>query len=171
MPLIPDAAVFRSNLTSLPISIFQPGETVLATGSVTERLVFLKECAVEVIRDGIQIARVSDRGAVFGELGVLLDKPHTADVRAIERAEFHVADATTLLNENPTALLYVAAIMARRLDGSNEALLDVKRQLDTGKPHNMIAKSVANVEHLLSSGGGDLLYAGYPFDPLASPPP
>jgi CRP-like cAMP-binding protein len=88
------------------------------------------EGAVEVIRDGIQIARVSDRGAVFGELAVLLDKPHTADVRAIERAEFHVADATTLLNENPTALLYVAAILARRLDGANAALLDVKRQLE-----------------------------------------
>jgi CRP-like cAMP-binding protein len=170
MPLIPDAIAFRNILTALPVSIFQPGETVLASGSMTERLLFLKEGAVEVIRDGIQIARVAEKGAVFGELAVLLDKPHTADVRAVERSEFQVADATTLLTENPTALLYIAAILARRLDGANAALLEVRRQLETGKPHDMIAKSVANVELLLSSGGGDLIYAGYPYDPFSFPP-
>lgn len=170
MPLVPDATAFRNILTALPVSTYQPGETVLASGSVTERLLFLKEGVVEVVREGIHIARVAERGAVFGELAVLLDKPHTADVRAVERSEFQVADATTLLTEHPTALLYITAVLARRLDGANTALLEVKRQLQTGKPRDMIAKSVATVEHLLSSGGGDLIYAGYPYDPFAFPP-
>jgi hypothetical protein len=59
MPLIPDAAVFRSTLTSLPESIFQPGETVLATGSVTERLLFLKE-------GGYGVSAAAMSGALIG---------------------------------------------------------------------------------------------------------
>jgi CRP/FNR family cyclic AMP-dependent transcriptional regulator len=103
------------------------------------------------MRDGIQIARVSEAGTVFGELAALLDKPHTADVRAIERSEFHVGDADTLLADNPTASLYLAKLLARRLDSANTALLDVKRQVETSKPHDIIAKSVAKVEELLNS--------------------
>jgi CRP/FNR family cyclic AMP-dependent transcriptional regulator len=154
MPLIPDAEAFRSSLASLPVASFQSGETVVAAGSTTGRLLILRQGAVEVVKDGTQIARVSEAGAVFGELAVLLDKPHTADVRALERSEFNVADAATLLSENPTALLYVATILARRLDGANTALLEVKRQVETGKPHEIIARSVAHVEEQLSAAGG-----------------
>src|SRR5262249_26828830 len=102
---------------------------------------------------------------------VLLDKPHTADVRALERSDFSIADARTLLTGNLAATLYVAAILARRLDGANAALAEVKRQLESGKPHEAIAKTVEKIELLLSSGGGDLVYAGYPFDPFALPAP
>ena len=108
----------------------------------------LTKGAVEILRDGIQLARVSDEGAVFGELAALLNKPHTADVRALVQCEFSVADAATLLNDSPTTLLYVAALLARRLDSANTALLEVKRQLRAGRSHIEIAASVADVEEL-----------------------
>ena len=167
MPRIPDADEFRNGLSRLPVLSFQPGEMVLAAGSATGRLLVLRQGAVEILRDGIQIARVSDAGAVFGELAALLNLPHTADVRALEQCEFSVADATTLLTESPTTLLYVAALLARRLDGANTALLQVKRQLRDSKSHNEIAKSVANLEELLS---GNLVYSGYPYNPFAGSP-
>jgi CRP-like cAMP-binding protein len=154
MPLIQDAARFRESLAAWPVATFQPGEMVLAAGSTTGKLLVLRRGAVGIVRDGTQIARVSEPGAVFGELALLLDKPHTADVQALERSEFNVADAATLLSENPSALLYVATILARRLDDANKALLDVKRQIETGKPHEVIARAVANVEEVLSSAGG-----------------
>jgi CRP/FNR family transcriptional regulator, cyclic AMP receptor protein len=53
---------------------------------------------------------------VFGELSVLLDQPHTADVRALEVSQFHVADAATILRVDPIALLYVATVLAQRLE-------------------------------------------------------
>ena len=40
---------------------------------------------------------MTEPGAVFGELSVLLDQPHTADVRARKASQFHVADAATLV--------------------------------------------------------------------------
>ena len=123
---------------------------------------------MKVVKDGVRIAKVSAPGAVFGELAVLLDQPHTADVRTLEQSEFHVADARTLLADDPTVALYVAAILARRLDSANRALIEVKRQLLTGEPRSAIGKTVEKVEQLLSSSGdASLLYAGYPYDPFA----
>jgi hypothetical protein len=36
-----------------------------------------------------------DRGAVFGELSILLDQPHTADVRTLQASEFYVGHRVT----------------------------------------------------------------------------
>ena len=106
-------------------------------------------------------------GAVFGELSVLLDQPHTAEARALETSQFHIADATALLSQNPTAVLYVATVLAQRLDVANHALIQLKSQLQTREPHNVVAKTVGRVEQLLAGGGANLVYAGYPYDPFA----
>jgi CRP/FNR family transcriptional regulator, cyclic AMP receptor protein len=147
---------------------YQAGETVLTAGSTTGRLLVLRSGAVEVVKDGVQIAKVSAPGSVFGELAALLDQPHTADVRTLGQSEFHVADALTLLAGDPTVTLYVAAILAQRLDGANRALIEVKRQLRAGEPRSVIGRTVEKVEELLSySGDASLIYAGYPYEPFA----
>jgi CRP/FNR family transcriptional regulator, cyclic AMP receptor protein len=151
----------------LPISTYEPGETVIAAGAITGKLLLLR-VVVEVAKEGTQIARISEPGSVFGELAVLLDKPHTADVRAVERSVFSVADGATLLTSDPAATLYIAAILAARLDAANVALIEIKRQLETGKPRVAIAQTVEKIADLLSSGGGNLVYSGYPYDPFAS---
>ena len=106
---------------------------------------------MEVAKEGKQIARISEPGAVFGELAALLDQPHTADVRALERSEFNVADAATLLASDPTAALYVAAILAGRLDAANGALVELKHQLETGKPRVAVARTVDKIAELLTN--------------------
>ena len=169
MPLIPDAATIQKSLAMLPVSTYEPGEMVIAAGATTGKLLFLRQGEVEVLREGTQIARISEPGSVFGELAVLLDKPHTADVRALERSEFNVADGATLLGSDPAATLYIAAILAGRLDGANRALIEIKRQLETGKPRAAIARTVDRIADLLSSSGANLVYAGYPYNPFALP--
>src|SRR5215213_2145187 len=134
MPIIPDAATFQKSLAMLPISTYEPGEMIIAAGATTGQLLLLRQGVVEVLREGTQIARISEPGSVFGELAVLLDKPHTADVRAVERSVFSVADGATLLTSDPAATLYIAAILALRLDAANVALIEIKRQLEEGKP-------------------------------------
>jgi CRP/FNR family transcriptional regulator, cyclic AMP receptor protein len=140
--LIPDAAVFRERLATLPLATYQAGKTVLAAGSKSGRLLILKKGAVAIVKDAVEIAKVAEPGAVFGELSALLDQPHTADVRALETSQFHVADASNLLAQDPVALLYVAGVLARRLDGANQALIDLKNQLQAGQPHEVINKTV-----------------------------
>lgn len=172
MPVVCDAAVFQQRLSSLPVVKFQAGEAVLASGATDGRLLVLRTGAVEVLKDGIQIAKVTAPGSVFGEMAVLLDQSHTADVRSLEPSEFHVADATTLLAVDPIVTLYVASILARRLDGANRAMIELKRQLREGESRRLIGKTVEKVEELLhSSIDASLVYAGYPYDPFAGEKP
>ena len=161
MVLIPDLTAFKRSLNSLPVSTFEPGESVLTAGSTTGQLFILKQGVIEVVRDGLQIATVSEPGAVFGELSIILDKPHTADVRAVERCEFHVAKASSLLTENVAALVYVCAILAQRLDSANEVLVETKRE--SGKRPGAITKALDKLEKLLSPAGGNT--ANFPYYP------
>ena len=62
---------------------------------------------------------------MFGEIPALLDRPHTADIQALEISQFHVADAVALLTQDPAALLYVAAALAQRLDSAYQGLSSI----------------------------------------------
>jgi CRP/FNR family transcriptional regulator, cyclic AMP receptor protein len=157
MPLIPDKAAFQNSLASLSLVTYQPGETVIVDGSSTGRLLILKKGNVAVVKGDTEIATVAEPGAVFGELSVLLDQPHTADVRVLETSQFHVADATALLTQNPIAVLYVATVLAHRLDGANHALVQLKHQLQSGEPHSVVVKTVSQMEGFLAVGGAALI--------------
>jgi CRP/FNR family cyclic AMP-dependent transcriptional regulator len=156
MRLIPDMGVFQKKLATLPLATYQAGETALSAASRTGRLLILKEGAVVVVKEGVEIARVVEPGAVFGELSVLLNQPHTADVRAVTASQFYVADAATLLTSDPTALLYVATVLAQRLDSANRSLLELKRQVQAGESRDVIGRTVEKIEGLLGETGANL---------------
>jgi CRP/FNR family cyclic AMP-dependent transcriptional regulator len=163
MPLISGKSAFQKSLATLPVVTYQPGEMVIVDGSRTGRLLILKSGSVAIVKENTEIARVAEPGAVFGELSVLLDQPHTAGVRALETSQFHVADATSVLTQDPIAVLYVATVLAHRLDAANHTLIQLKSQLQAGEPHSVVAKIVSNMEGLLAAGA-NVVYAGYPFD-------
>ena len=151
--LIPDFATLERKLAGLPVVKHRARQDVLIAGSKTGELLFLKSGTVEVVKDGVQIASVNAPGSVFGEQAVLLDQPHTADVRTLEQSEFYIADARAICD--PTVALYVAAILARRLDAANRWLVAVKRHLQAGDAPCVIGRAVEKVEELLSYGGRD----------------
>jgi CRP/FNR family transcriptional regulator, cyclic AMP receptor protein len=167
MTVIPDKAAFQNSLAALGVVTYQPGESVIADGSKTGRLLILKKGTVAIEKEGTEIAKVSEPGAVFGELSLLLDRPHTADVRVLETSQFHVANAAALVDQNPIAVLYIAKMLAHRLDDANHALLQLKSQLQAGEPHSVVAKTLNKIQGLLAVSGASLVYAGYPHDPLA----
>jgi len=97
MFLIPDRGTFQKSFETLPLVTYQAGEAVIADGSRTGRLLVLKRGTVAIVKEGTEIAKVAERGAVFGELSVLLDQLHAVDVCALETSQFHLADANTFL--------------------------------------------------------------------------
>jgi len=147
-----DGAAFAKLLALLPLANYRAGETVLTTGSKSGRLLILKSGAVVILKDSIEIARVEEPGAVFGELSALLDQPHTADVRALEDSQFHVADAA-LLGNSPVALLHVARILARRLVAANNCFVELKNQLQAGQSPSALSKMLGKIEEVLRVGG------------------
>jgi CRP-like cAMP-binding protein len=162
-----DAEVWQQRLAALPLESYGAGETVFTEGTKTGRLLILKSGAVSIVKSGIEIAAVTEPGAVFGELSALLGQPHTADVRTLATSEFHVADAALLL-QDAAALLYITMVLARRVDGANHAFLELKNQIEAGEPPGLIEHTLDKIEGFLSSIGTGFIragagYSGYPF--------
>jgi CRP/FNR family transcriptional regulator, cyclic AMP receptor protein len=110
---------------------FAVGEVVIEQGARTGELLVLVSGSVEILRDDVRIAKASEAGVVFGEMSALLDGPATATVRAQESAVFTVIrDPLAFLIAHPQTALYVAELLARRLDSLNKYLIDVKRQYE-----------------------------------------
>ena len=160
-------AIFQKRLAALPLETYQAGQTVIAEGSRTGRLLILVKGKVAIVKEDTEIATVAEPGALFGEFSALLDQPHTADVRALETSQFHVAYAGILLQQNPIAVLYAATMLARRLDAVNHVLVQLKSQLHAGQSHTVVSETVSKIDGLVGVSGASLVYAGYPFDPFA----
>ena len=103
------------------------------------------------------------------DIGVFQKKLATLPLATYQAGEtaLSAADATTLLTSDPTALLYVATVLAQRLDSANRSLLELKRQVQAGEPPDVIGRTVEKIERLLGETGANLMYAGYPSDPFA----
>jgi CRP-like cAMP-binding protein len=167
MPPISDPDAWQSRLAALPLESYGAGDTVFAEGTKTGRLLILKSGAVSILKSGRVIAEVAEPGAVLGELSALLDQPHGADVRTLAPSEFYVADAASWL-QDPAALLYVTMVLARRIDAANRGLLELKSQLEAGKPRSLIDRTLGGIEGILGSIGAGYIragagVAGYPF--------
>lgn len=131
-----------------PVQHFAAGETVIAEGSQTGALYILTDGAVEVVKDGIIVAKSMESGAVFGDLATLLGVPHTAAVRTLGASSFYVVpDARTFLRDHPDLCLHLCELLARRLDAVNKYLVDVKRQF-TGHDHlSMVEEMLDTLMH------------------------
>jgi CRP-like cAMP-binding protein len=110
---------------------FAAGEVIIEQDTTGGELLVLMSGEVEVLRDGVRVAKARERGVVFGEMSVLLGRPATATVRAITPAVLSVIEnPRQFLIEHPEVSLYVAELLARRLDSLNKYLVDVKRQYE-----------------------------------------
>jgi len=83
-----DGAAFAKLLALLPLANYRAGETVLTAGSKSGRLLILKSGAVVILKDSIEIARVEEPGAVFGELSALLAACRTGASICARRRQF-----------------------------------------------------------------------------------
>ena len=146
-------AAVRERFAALPLEAFEAGEVVLAAGSTTGRLLVLEEGLVEVVKDGVRLAELGEPGTMFGELALLLGRPHTCDVVALERSIFRVADAAGLLRDDPALALHLAALLARRLDLANHVLVEVRRQLEAGQPRSVVGRALDRLGELMRYGG------------------
>ena len=105
------------------------GANLLEEGHSTGHLYVLLEGRLEVIKAGATVAVVSEPGALFGEMSLLLEQSHTATVRALDACRiYEILDARRFLAENPEATLAIARMLAQRLNVANTYLADLKRQ-------------------------------------------
>lgn len=136
---------FLNFIASHQSRAFSQGETVIEQGEWSGELLVLVSGEVEILRDGVRVAKAAEEGVVFGEMSALLGGPATASVRALGPATFSVIEKPReFLMSEPELSLYVAELLARRLDSLNKYLIDVKQQYE-GHDH------LAMVDEVLES--------------------
>ncbi len=155
-------ANFPQSLGDLPERTLEVDAVLIEESAAPGSLYFLKRGAVIVTKADVEIARIAEPGAVFGEMSYLLQKPATARVSALQEVVVHVADNPGMfLLENPDVLIYVAGIMARRLESVNRYLVDLKHQFADHKDHlgivdevldNLMARYPKHIERRRSAG-------------------
>ena len=105
------------------------GAVVLHEGSKTGRLFVLIEGRLEIIRGDAVVAVLAEPGAVTGEMSLLLDRPHTATVRAAsDSVIYEFNDAASFLNEQPAVALLIARLLAQRVNVATTYLADLMKQ-------------------------------------------
>ncbi|MGB2933393.1 MAG: cyclic nucleotide-binding domain-containing protein [Methyloceanibacter sp.] len=127
-----------------------PAETVLLSeGETSGQLYILAEGSVEVLRGDTQVAVVSEPGAVFGEMSVLLDRPHTATVRATSPiGVFVFEDAESFLKAHPEIAFFLSRLLAERLNAATTYLVDLKRQFEGHANHfGMVGEVLETLIH------------------------
>ncbi|MDZ4371308.1 MAG: cyclic nucleotide-binding domain-containing protein [Phenylobacterium sp.] len=120
----------------LPVETFADGAVLLSEGATTGRLYVLIDGAVEVAKGDFQINAVTDPGAIFGEMSVLLGMPHMATVRALGPARAHLCeDGAAFLKAHPEIAYHLACTIAQRLNGVTSYLIDIRQQFEAEKGH------------------------------------
>lgn len=126
-----------SQPSSISLRFYAPGEVLVPQWGKLGTLFILKSGEVEVERNGAIISRTSQPGTLFGEMSVLLDRPHSASVRAVEAVEAYVvADPLAVLEQRPAWTLQLARLLAQRLATTTAALVAAREE--DGLPEQLV---------------------------------
>ncbi len=110
---------------------FNAGQVILEEGGKSNKIYVLIEGEVVVEKDGININAVSDPGALFGEMSILLDKPHMATVKTSLPSRFYVAEnGKDFLKSDKEVLFFISKLLATRLNSVTTYLVDFKNQFE-----------------------------------------
>jgi CRP-like cAMP-binding protein len=121
----------ETSLEHFPLVSLAAGQYLLTQEKKTDGLYFLAEGCVKVIRHGHDIATISDKGAVFGDMCILLGIEHTASVQCIENSKFYyIEHPQDYLEKHPELIWHIAQILALRLFNLTQYLVDVKNQYE-----------------------------------------
>jgi CRP/FNR family cyclic AMP-dependent transcriptional regulator len=138
----------------LPEKTCGPGEMLLAEGGREGILYILIEGEVEVLKGDLQINTVSEPGAIFGEISVLLDIPHIATVKTLTPARAYMVERASEFLQSHTDISYqLARLLAQRLYGVTTYLVDLKSQFEDHEDHlGMVDEVLETLVHQQDEG-------------------
>lgn len=133
----------------LPEKTFRQGDVLIAEGGRDKLIYVLIEGGVDIYKGDILVSSQRDPGAIYGELAVLLDVPHTATVKAsTDSRTYFVADANAFLRSHPDLSFQLASLLARKLNSITTYLADIKHQFEDRDDHlGMVDEVLASLLH------------------------
>jgi CRP/FNR family transcriptional regulator, cyclic AMP receptor protein len=128
LPDLPDAPPLPGFALSLPSETLPAGTFLTLEGGRSGRVYVLESGKLTVLRAGVTLASIETRGALIGEMAVLLDSAHSASVRAESAVTVRVLDdATARFAEDPALALHVARVAVGRLNATSALLVELQR--------------------------------------------
>jgi CRP-like cAMP-binding protein len=135
IPLFADLRPFQARIVVLMARLASaaPGTLITRRGEVKEELYVLLNGRVDVRpREGEQVIRSLGRGEVIGEMGLVRQRPRSADVVVAERTEYLVLDGGFLMRIRrrypriaATVFLNLTRILSDRLENTTDRLAGV----------------------------------------------
>jgi CRP/FNR family cyclic AMP-dependent transcriptional regulator len=121
---------------ALPEESVGADKVILAEGEKSGLIFILIEGDVEILKRDLSITRITDPGAILGDISALLDIPHTATVKTVTPCRFYkVENQSDFLRTNTEICYPLAVMLARRLHSVTNYLADIKEQYKDHDDH------------------------------------
>lgn len=112
-----------------PVRRLAPGESLIDAGEAGGELYVLESGRLSVVREGVEIAVITEPGSLIGEMSVLLGVDHSATVRAVGPVAVRVIEgAIDFLEATPLVALHVATVVCQRLDDTSALLVQLRKE-------------------------------------------
>jgi CRP-like cAMP-binding protein len=108
---------------------YPAGAEIIAPGTVNAMMYIVERGLVAVQIEGVTVEQITE-GNIFGEMGIVDPRPHTAHVFAVTDVSLYVINREQflqLVGKAPTFSLRVMRILARRIRAMNARLSKTER--------------------------------------------
>ena len=120
---------------------FSSGEVLITEGNKSGVIYVLLEGKVEITKGKHLINTVTEPGATFGEMSVLLDIPHMATVKTVGPSQLYVLESSDSLLSSEDLTGLIAKILAKRLNNITNYVLELKeRSTDSEEKLGMVCE-------------------------------
>jgi len=122
------------------VRVFEPGEVVIKEGAKDTSAFIILSGSAQVIknsREGEVVVASLEQGQVFGEMGLIEDRPRSATVRACGELKTRIITRdqfNELLTQRPSVLIPIIKSLFERLRQASEMLAETNRGARVGEP-------------------------------------
>lgn len=110
---------------------FKPGQTIIKENFTDTKLYILRKGKVEIIKQGIHITFIEERGTFIGEISSIVGSPRNATVKAASDVSMNVIEnLSDFLKDNPEVALNLAKVLGGRIMDMNAKFVALKKNID-----------------------------------------
>lgn len=155
-------------VTKLRFEVFQPGDIIIREGTIGNKMYFIQEGIVDIIKSNNEVMTTLSDGSYFGEICLLTKARRVASVQAVTYCNLYslsVEHFNNVLEQYPIMRRTLESVAAERLNklGKNPNIISTREDLkiDQEALKDIVAKATPNPSRssseveLLSENGGN----------------
>ncbi|CAF1132324.1 unnamed protein product [Adineta steineri] len=135
-------------VTKLHFEVFQPGDQIIIEGTIGNKMYFIQEGVVDIIKSDGQVLTTLSDGSYFGEICLLTRAKRVASVRCVTYCNLYSLDSfqfELVLESYPLMRRTMESVAAERLNklGKNPSIISTRHDLkrDAAVLKNMIDRA------------------------------